>query len=172
MIVTEQRFTLSRHAAWWTPDGTAVVTRALDLTVWDADSLPPGSRARVEHALRSVPWRVVDGQLREVRAAVAGRVLREGLPVVDAQVTITVRDLPARSTRMTWMVYRARSRAITVTTGLDGRYQAHDLPAGEYTLRATSADLGCRSAVLTRTLQVDEAVDVELTECGEAVAPP
>lgn len=90
----EEGFSVDRTAAWWTPDGAAIVTRSLDATVWDATSLPPDAGPRIADVRRTGPWRVVDGKLFPRNASVTGRVARDGLPVAGARVTLTFREGP------------------------------------------------------------------------------
>ena len=146
------------------------VTRAIDATVWDADTLPPGSAARVARARGKLPWTVVDGQLVPIRASVTGRVTRDGLPVAGAQITDIYREGPRTSTRMRWSATNSAPRVLSALAGLGGGYEVERIPAGEYTVTARSRELGCSSTPVTRTMsELAQSVDLELTECP---APP
>ncbi|HVV82204.1 MAG TPA: protein kinase [Kofleriaceae bacterium] len=166
-ITTEHRFTLSRNAAWWTPDGRAIVARSTDVTLWDATSLPPGSADRVADAVSEVPWTIVDGHLSARNASVSGRVTRGGEPVGGAVVSASLSDLPRRSTQVTWAATLPQQRRVKAVTGVDGSYQLRHLPAGDFTIGAASARLGCASEAITRTMaDLDQAIDLALTDCG------
>jgi WD40 repeat protein len=168
-ITTEERFTLGRNAAWWTPDGSAVVTRATDATVWDASTLPPGSAARVAAARRAVPWQVVDGQLRWVKVDLAGQVTRDGVPVAGVRVTASFREMPRVSRRVSWSTTRTRPREVTAITDDEGRYLLRAVPAGDYVVSARSDALGCASAAVTRTSpELDQQLDLALRGCAAA----
>ena len=165
-ITTEDRFTLSRSAAWWTPDGDAVVARGSAATVWDAATLPPGSSARIARALRSVPWRIVDGQLRWVHASLSGRVTRAGQPVAGVRVAVSFRELPRSPTQVSWTVISTRPREVATTTDRSGAYQIRNLPAGDFSLVAHSDSLGCGSESVARTMaELDQQIDLDLTAC-------
>jgi hypothetical protein len=67
IATTNDSFMAYRGSASWTNDGSAIVTRSGDVTVWDASSLPPDAAARVARAQHEIPWRVVDGRLQSAQ---------------------------------------------------------------------------------------------------------
>ncbi len=162
VLPNEHGFYVTRGEAWWTPDGASIVARSGDVTRWDAETLPADAAARVAQARNRVPWRVVAGQLRWVRASLSGRVTAGGEPVAGATVAVTFREAPPRPADVSWTSTGAQPRQRTVTTDVDGNYVLHDLAAGDYALSAHSDRLGRRSREITRTIS-----DLEVTQTFE-----
>ena len=165
LMPTEEAFTMAPGAAWWTADGTSIVARSGDVTVWDAEMLPAGAAAAatVAAAVRRGPWRVVDGQLRWVRASLRGRVTHRGAPVAGAVVAVTFREAPRRQAAVSWRSTSAQPRERLATTAADGTYEIRDLAAGDYALTARSDRLGLAAREVRRTISdLDQTISLEL----------
>ncbi|MGE3459488.1 MAG: hypothetical protein AB7O24_30535, partial [Kofleriaceae bacterium] len=106
-LVTQQGFEPPSGTAWWSPDGTTIVSRSSNVAVWQAsaDTTKIGELMR-----RNVPWRVVDGHLDLVRnLRLHGAVTRAGHPVRGAAIEIEIR-MPAEigPTAMNWESTKGR----------------------------------------------------------------
>ncbi len=133
--VTETGFAPPPGDAWWTEDSKALVSRAAGLAVWNAASRYSPEQLR-DLVRKTVPWRVVNGQLQLIHnARLLGRVTRGGVPVANAKLVIDIRTPPDVGTSpINWESTKAKYSRIERTTSEDGTFSFAQLVFGEYSL--------------------------------------
>ena len=129
--VNEDSFAPPAATAVWTRDGTAVITHAAALTVWNASSDVPGDVDTL--ARQTVPWQVVDGRLAWITGRLRGRVVHHDAPVGGVRVDASIRRaVSVGVTSISWDSMSTRVSDLHVDTDDDGTFELDGLFPGQY----------------------------------------
>ena len=135
-IVSKDGFTVPQATVSWTRAGDAVVTRSLELAVWNARYAPDQfTPARIASIMRKhVPWRVgASGELELVRdATLHGRVERNGQPLGNVKVKLEIRIAPGGSPALDFATMKTQFNDRETVTDADGAYAFDGLVPNEY----------------------------------------
>lgn len=151
--------------ATWSLDGKTIITRSSRVAYWNAATeLPANSRTLVRENL---PWRVAGSRLVPALTELRGTVVRGGVPVGGARITLEFRKPPDLGAEpLTWAKTRALKHVVELRTDGDGRFSRRDLEPGHYTITVGTTHVEDVSV----TVEEDD-ITIDLDDASHSQSP-